>query len=241
MQRKKVRPCILIPTYNNAPTLESVLSGLQNQPCPVIIVNDGSTDKTEKILELFPEVTHLRHAANFGKGAALKSGFALATKLGYTHAVTIDSDGQHRTEDLFHFIDANLATPEALVIGVRQLSGLGAPFKSKLLRANSNFWIWLATGHRISDTQSGYRAYPLSSVAQLDLKTSKYDCEIELLVKLCWREVPVQEVPVHVLYGTPSPSHFRPIADSTLVAWLSCKLILRRLFRLKNRRTPRNT
>ncbi len=228
MISQKVRYCVLVPTYNNAPTLDGILRGVLKQTSDVIVVNDGSTDGTQGILDRFPAVTQLRHTANYGKGAALRAGLKLAVKLGYTHAISLDSDGQHRSEDLSKFIDALQASPEALVIGNRNLKGTGPQFKSRLLRLNSNFWTWLAAGRRIQDSQSGFRAYPLHAVSTLSLATMKYDFESEVLIKLCWKGTPIIHVPIEVLYHTKSPSHFRHVRDSALVIRLTCRLMVRR-------------
>ncbi|MDD5262384.1 MAG: glycosyltransferase family 2 protein [Methylacidiphilales bacterium] len=228
MTPQKARYCVLAPTYNNAPTLDGVLRGVLKQTSDIIVVNDGSTDGTQGILDRFPAITQLRHTANYGKGAALRAGLKLAVKLGYTHAISLDSDGQHRPEDLSKFIEALQASPDALVIGNRNLRGAGPQFKSRLLRFNSNFWTWVITGRWIQDSQSGFRAYPLHAVSILSLGAMKYDFESEALIKLCWKGIPVIHVPIEVLYHTKSPSHFRYVRDSALVVRLNCRLMARR-------------
>ena len=90
------RCCIIVPTYNNGQVLESVLNGLVNYTTSIIIVNDGSTDETESILERYPELTIITYSGNKGKGYAIRTGFKKALEQGFENAITIDSDGQHQ-------------------------------------------------------------------------------------------------------------------------------------------------
>jgi phenylacetate-CoA ligase len=225
------RVCVVLPTYNNCRTLGAVIGDVLRFVPDVVVVNDGSTDDTGAVLAPFAEsgVHVVTHASNCGKGAALQSGFAHAAARGFTHAITMDTDGQHAAEDLAAFLNAIRERPDALIIGLRGLSGAGRPLHSRVLRAHSNFWVWAETGKRVRDTQSGFRAYPLRAVAEIRFTTRKYDFEIESLVKLIWRGVPVETVPVQARYGPGSESHFRPLEDFALVARLNALLFFQRL------------
>lgn len=230
------RICAVLPTYNNAATLARVIEQVHEHVKDVIVVNDGSTDGTSDILKRFPCVTVVNHEVNEGKGAALRDGFARAKAMGFTHAVTSDTDGQHVVSVLPRFLAAIADRPDACVIGVRDLAGAGRPFKSRLLRAHSNFWVWVETGRWVHDTQSGFRAYPLEPIQALALSSRKYDFEIESLVKAMWLGTPVVEVPVSVEYGPGSKSHFRPLADSLLVSRLNAALVAKRFLLPKSLR-----
>lgn len=223
-----IRACVVIPTYNNARTVVSVIEGARTHVADVIVVDDGSTDGTADALSRV-EVRRIAHRKNLGKGAALLSAFQWAAESGFTHAITMDADGQHAADDLPAFLEAVARHPEALVVGTRALSGGGRARKSRLLRANSNFWVWAETGHCVGDTQSGFRAYPLAPLQTLRLDTRKYDLEVEALVKLIWIGTPVVSVPVKAYYGPGSESHFRPLADFALVARLNVRLLGLRL------------
>jgi glycosyltransferase involved in cell wall biosynthesis len=224
------RVCVVIPTYNNSDTVASVIRGAVQQVESVIVIDDGSTDATEQILRQFNNITVLRHSHNLGKGAALAKGLAFAAQKGFTHAVTIDADGQHLASDIPRFLAEIEKSPQALIIGVRDLSGRETRRrKSRILRRNSNFWVWVETGKWLSDTQSGFRAYPLAATDALLLKTRKYDYEIEVLVKLIWAGVDVAAVKVSARYGPGSRSHFRPLRDFLIVAHLSGCLIWQRI------------
>jgi len=151
----------------------------------------------------------------------------------------MDADGQHLAEDLPKIVEAVRAQPEKIVIGVRDLSGLKKARKSRILRLNSNFWTWALTGIWLKDTQSGFRAYPLDAVGRLIFDRTKYDFEIEVLVKANWTGVETMEVPVRVVYGPKSQSHFRPFRDFALVFDLNVRLLFLKFFvpapLLKNR------
>jgi glycosyltransferase involved in cell wall biosynthesis len=222
--------CVAIPTYNNAPTIGNVVKNISEHTSDIIVINDGSTDDTADVLSGFDGLEILTHDKNRGKGEALKTAFSHAAEKGFTHAVIMDADGQHLAGDLPKFFEAVRENPDALIIGVRDLAGRGKRLKSRILRANSNFWAWALTGRRLRDTQSGFRAYPLEKINALRLKTKKYDFEIESLVKAAWADVPVIEVPVGVEYPEDGVSHFRPLRDFLLVAHLNACLFFQCIF-----------
>ncbi|HSP11073.1 MAG TPA: glycosyltransferase family 2 protein, partial [Salegentibacter sp.] len=159
--------CILIPTYNNDKTLASVLQDLLLYTSNLVVVNDGSTDSTPEILQGFSEIKIHHFAQNQGKGEALKQGFKIAEKLGYEYAVTIDSDGQHYPDDLDIFLselENKKSGTEILLVGDRNMTQDGIPGKSTLGNKFSNFWFLVVTGINLTDTQSGYRLYPLKTI-----------------------------------------------------------------------------
>jgi len=226
------RVCVVLPTYNNRATVGGVVREvLAAVPAGVgvLVVDDGSTDGAEEVLGQFPEIQVVIHEQNQGKGAALATGLGRAAELGFSHAITMDADGQHSASDLAKFLAAVEERPDALVVGVRDLVGAGARRRSRLLRAHSNFWVWFHTGQWVHDTQSGFRAYPLAPILALRLKTRRYDFEVEAVVKALWSGVPLVEVPVEVRYGTGSPSHFRPVRDFALVCHLNGFLFWQRV------------
>jgi len=224
------RVCAVIPTFNNAKTIASVIRGVLAVIPDVIVVNDGSTDDTGQILEQLEGVMVLRHTQNLGKGQSLAHGLEYAEKMEFTHAITLDGDGQHSPADIPGFLKAISERPYDLLIGIRDLRGEEVRRrKSRLLRTNSNFWVWVETGKWIDDTQSGLRAYPIEMVNRLVLKTRKYDYEIDILVKAIWSGTPVSFVPVTADYGPGSESHFRPLRDFAIVTHLNGCLIWQRI------------
>ena len=106
--------CIIIPTYNNASKIEDVINGVLNQTQNIIVVNDGATDNTEKIIEKFKQIVVVSYSKNKGKGFALKQGFKKALELGFNYAITIDSDGQHVASEIPEFIVAHNKNKNAI-------------------------------------------------------------------------------------------------------------------------------
>lgn len=222
-QFRQLSACVLIPTYNNAQTLASVITAVSAYTQQVIVVNDGSTDNTTDILKNFPFIKVLSYAPNRGKGNALKQGFRFALQEGYRYAITIDSDGQHYAHDLPAFLDMITAEPGSLIIGARNMDQAHIPGKSNFGNRFSNFWFWVETGIRLPDTQSGYRLYPLEPMRNMKFFTRKYEFEIETPVRIAWKGVPVISVPVSVYYPPAEEriTHFRPFKDFTRISILN--------------------
>ena len=235
---KRMGICVIIPTYNNFKTIQRVIDGVLAYTDDVIVVNDGATDDTSKILQQYEgRVEIAGYPLNKGKGVALKTGFKRALELGFTHALTIDSDGQHFPEDIPKFIEAHRQNPEAVVMGSRNLAAEGMPGKNSFANRFSNFWFFVETGHRMPDTQTGFRLYPLKMVEKLSLFTTRFEFEIEVIVKLAWRDVPFVSVPIKVTYDpNERVSHFRPGPDFTRISFLNTWLcILTLLYHLPRR------
>lgn len=222
--------CILVPTYNNQKSLASVLQDLQLYTSNILVVNDGSTDDTSQILENFTHLDLHHFPENRGKGAALDHGFKMALDLGYDYAITIDSDGQHYPDDLEIFLteleNRDKNAPELLLVGDRNMGQDGIPGKSSLGNKFSNFWYLVVTGTQLSDTQSGYRLYPLKIVTPIKLYTNKFEYEIEIIVKSSWRGVDVKNIPIKVLYEDNRVTHFRPFWDITRIVMLYMWFVL---------------
>ncbi len=218
--------CTVIPTYNNAATLKKVVEDVLEYCGDVIVVNDGSTDGTAEILEGIEGITVVGHEANRGKGHALKTGFRKALELGFAYAITLDSDGQHYAKDIEVFLRANVETPGALIIGERQLDGADMTRGSVFANKFSNFWFAVQTGKALKDTQTGYRLYPLRKLRGLNMLTSRYEAELELLVFAAWNGVRIVSVPVDVFYPSKEErvSHFRPVKDFARILVLNVAL-----------------
>lgn len=218
--------CVLVPTYNNEKTLRRVIGGILEYTRNIIIVNDGSTDSTPFILQDYPEIRIIHLPENKGKGNALKTGFREAEKMGYSYAITIDSDGQHYPDDIPVFVEALLKeNQDILLIGNRNMAQDGIPKKSSFGNRFSNFWFWFETGIKLEDTQSGFRLYPLHKIPRKYF-TPKFEFEIEIIVRTAWRHVPVKNVPIKVLYDPAERvSHFRPFKDFTRISILNTILV----------------
>lgn len=222
-----LKVCVLVPTYNNAGTIASLLNDIQTFTRNILVVNDGSTDRTAEILHGFSLVSQVSYSKNRGKGFALRQGFKKAVELGYDYAITIDSDGQHFASDLPSFLEALEKSPGSLFIGARNMNQSGVPAKSSFGNRFSNFWFKVETGIRLPDTQSGYRLYPVGRLKNMHFFTRKYEFEIEVIVRAAWKGIPVKPVPVSVFYPEPGEriSHFRPFWDFTRISLLNTVLV----------------
>lgn len=229
--------CVLIPTYNNAQTLERVVNDVLVYTDQVIVVNDGSTDATPVILEKFPEIKKISYAQNRGKGYALRTGFAYACAQGFDYAITMDSDGQHFASDLDAFLVALEDDPNCIIVGARNLDQATVPGKSSFGNKFSNFWFWVTTGIRMQDTQSGYRWYPVRRMQGMKFQTRKFEFEIEVLVRSSWKGIPVKSVPVKVFYPERGKriTHFRPFRDVTRITLLNTVLVIVAIIYIKPR------
>ena len=221
--------CVVIPTYNNGGTIKFVVTDVMKECMDVIVVDDGSTDSTAAILaDMAGErLTVVTMDRNRGKGAALKAGFRRAMEMGFAYAITLDGDGQHYAADIATMLEANQKHPGALIVGSRRRDGMeGQPKGSSFANRFSNFWLWVQTGRRLDDTQTGYRLYPLKKLRGLSLLTARYEAELELLVLASWHGVELVPTVVNVYYPPQEErvSHFRPGKDFARISVLNTVL-----------------
>lgn len=223
-----LKVCVIIPTYNNGGTLAAIIEDVSHYTPNVIVINDGSTDGTEQIIQSFKHVESVSYPQNVGKGWALRKAFKFASSLGYDYGITIDSDGQHFAKDLPVFMAKLEDARDAIVVGSRNMDQATIPGKSSFGHKFSNFWYKVETGINCPDTQSGFRLYPLYLLKDMKLYTRKYELEIEVLVRAAWRGVKIDSVPVTVHYAPKETriSHFRPFQDFSRVSILNVFLVV---------------
>jgi glycosyltransferase involved in cell wall biosynthesis len=229
MTLRDIHCCILIPTFNNQKTLRRVIDGvLTYGEGDIIVINDGSTDDTAVILATYGDSIHvLTNEVNKGKGYSLRRGFEEAILLGYKNAISIDSDGQHLPEDIPLFVEAAYKNPDALLMGSRNMSQEGVPGKSSFGNKFSNFWFKFETGLTLPDTQTGFRLYPLDPLKNIRLFTSKFETEIEVIVKLAWKDVKIIPINIQVIYDSNERvTHFRPFRDFTRISILNTYFVI---------------
>jgi glycosyltransferase involved in cell wall biosynthesis len=227
---------VIIPTYNNDKTLKRVIDGVLEYTNNIIIVNDGCTDSTPEILKNYPQITQIHFKTNKGKGVGLREGFKKGLELDYDFAITIDSDGQHYPDDIPVFINEIEKCGNCLLIGSRNMTQESVPKGSSFGNKFSNFWYWAETGVKLTDTQSGYRLYPLKIMDKINFKTTKFEFEIENIVKASWNGVTVKNVPVKVLYDPQERvTHFRPYKDFARITVLNTWLVIVALLYIKPR------
>jgi glycosyltransferase involved in cell wall biosynthesis len=237
--RNSLRVMVVIPVYNHGTTLRSVVERVLQLHDAVLVVDDGSTDDgLDSIAHL--NVHRLRHSRNLGKGAAILSAAWKGEALGMTHMVTLDADGQHDPEDLHLFISALKQFPRAIVVGKRDFEAGYVPSGSRVGRRISNFWLWVQTGRRLGDTQSGYRGYPIRVLKALKLRERRYAFENEVLAKGAWAGIEFVEVNIRTFYPADEErvSHFHLFFDNLRLSLLNARLTLRAMIPWPHRKLP---
>ena len=227
----KYRFAVIIPVFNHGRTVKAVTASALELGWPVYVVDDGSTDGVDTELESLDGVRLLRHHVNQGKGAALVTGFREAAKHA-NWAITLDADGQHFPQDAQKLVDAIPQDDRPIIIGRRmKRSAEGVPWTSRFGKVFSNFWVRMAGGPQVADSQSGFRLYPLPDVLRLSVSSQRYQYEIEVLVKAIWSDMNVIEVPIRVHYPpvTERVTHFRPFVDFLRNTTTFARLITRRV------------
>jgi glycosyltransferase involved in cell wall biosynthesis len=226
------RPCVLIPTYDNPATLRPVVEGVRRHLEDVVLVDDGSGEAGRMAAQAIARdsLAHLvRRENNGGKGAAVKTGFAAAQRLGFSHALQIDADGQHDLDDMPLFLERARRHPEALILG-RPLFDASQPRGRAFARKISIFWVNVETGGRIiDDPQCGFRVYPLAAAIAAGAGGDHMEFDQELPVRMVWGGTPVLNLPTRVRYLPPSEggiSHFDLWRDNVRISWLHTRLVI---------------
>jgi hypothetical protein len=219
--------CVVIPCFDHPDTVAGVVRAAQHF-CPVLVVDDGSNPPVP------PETaaTIIRLETNSGKGTALRTGFEHARELGFTHAITMDADGQHFAEDMPKFLAAASSQPDALIVGVRDFFAAGCPTHRRRSNAVSTFWFRAETGVRLGDTQCGFRCYPLALTKDQKARSGRYAFELEFMVRAAWLETPIVAVPVKCTYAPDQirRSHFRPVKDLAHITFMNIGLVAQSWF-----------
>lgn len=226
---RELNCCVIIPTYNNQKTIGHIVRESLTYTDNIIVVNDRATDDTPTILKQFEnKITIIHQPKNMGKGIALRTAFKKALELGYHYAITIDSDGQHFPSDFELFLDEIKLNPDSLIIGARNMNSENVPGGSSFGNKFSNFWYQIETGIKMPDTQSGFRLYPINKMKKIKYFTSRFEFEIEVIVKAAWRGINVTSIPIQIYYanGEERVSHFRPIKDFARISLLNTYLVI---------------
>ncbi len=229
---------IVIPVYNHGTRISDVVRKASVLDYPVFVVDDGSTDNTAEILSSMKNITVLTHQHNLGKGAALRTGFKAAQK-NCDWAITLDADGQHKPEDVKNLLERVTSNQRPIIIGTRQgMDGGHVPWTSKFGRKFSNFWVWVSGGPLVSDSQSGFRLYPLPEAFDLAVRARRFQFEVEILVKAHQHGILILEAPVQVIYqkGAERISHFHPWKDFLRNSATFSRLIFQRIFTIWKRK-----
>ncbi|GAB3187421.1 hypothetical protein GCM10027292_13950 [Hydrogenophaga aquatica] len=233
---------VLIPSYNPGTRVLETVRAAREQWSPVWVVVDGSTDGSTAALQTLaqqdPQLRVIVLERNQGKGAAVLEGITQAAQAGYTHALTMDADGQHPAHLIGEFMAASQAAPDAMVLG-KPVFGPEAPALRVNGRKVSNAWANLETlGMGIGDSLYGFRVYPIAPLVRVMQRTRfmrRFDFDPEAVVRLCWAGVHPVNLDAPVRYFAPEEggvSHFRYLRDNTLLTWMHTRLFLGFLWRL---------
>ncbi|HJW05978.1 MAG TPA: glycosyltransferase family 2 protein [Rhodanobacter sp.] len=212
------RWCVLIPCLNEEAAIRAVVESVLALGAPVIVVDDGSDDRTPEIVAALP-VTLLRHATRRGKGEALRHGFREALRQGYDAVLTMDGDGQHLASDIPRIVAAAQRHPRHIVIGARLLDREQQPKGRRRANAVADWGISWACAQPVADTQSGQRWYPQAALALVDLPAENFVFEAAILIAASREQrLGVVSVPIASRYhGAFRPSHLKPVRDVTRI------------------------
>jgi glycosyltransferase involved in cell wall biosynthesis len=233
---------VLIPSYNPGQKVFETVRAAREQWAPVWVVVDGSTDGTGSALQAMaaedPGLRVIIRAENGGKGAAVLDGLNEATALGFTHVLTMDSDGQHPPDRIGAFMAASVAEPAALILG-EPVFDASAPSIRVKGRKVSNWWANLETlWWGIHDSLFGFRVYPIAPLLKIMRRSfwmRRFDFDVEAVVRLCWAGVPARNLPAKVRYYSPAEggvSHFNYLRDNVLLSSMHARLFAGFLVRL---------
>ena len=233
---------VMIPSYNPGPVVTETVLGALAHWNPVWVVVDGSTDGSADALNRIAATTDaLRVVAlpeNRGKGAAVLHGIELAAGEGFTHVLTMDSDGQHPAPLIPEFMRVSASTPAAMVLGVPVFAA-SAPSLRVKGRKISNWWanletLWMGIG----DSLYGFRVYPIAALSRVMHRQPwmrRFDFDPEAVVRMCWAGVRPINVPAPVRYLSKEEggvSHFNYVRDNALLTWMHARLLLEFVVRL---------
>jgi len=217
--KKLINLAILIPVYNEEKNISQVIKKCASYRLDIIVVDDGSTDRTAKVVKKLKQsnkypLIFLQHPKNKGKGAALKTGLQYVMEKGYQGVITIDGDAQHDPQEIKKFLKMIAREKPDLIIGSRFQNHQGMPF----IRLATNYitsWIISGlAGKKVEDVQSGFRYISHKVIKNIELRTRNFDTEPELILKACWLNYQVKNIPISTIYHEDSVSEVNKFTDT---------------------------
>lgn len=204
--------CVVIPTYNEEEKIGDIIKRLRQQNLKAIVIDDGSQDNTSLIAKENGAVV-IRNERNQGKGASLIKGFNYAIKNNFDAVITMDGDGQHIPEETSKFINTAESCPAALFIGNRMGYSKGMPTVRWLTNKFMSWLISKGVGQYIPDTQCGFRLIKTEALKKIQLKTSKYETESEVIIKIAKCGYQIKSIPIRTVYQS-ERSQINPFIDT---------------------------
>jgi len=230
---------VVIPVYDHEHAIGAVVAAVRGHGLPCILVDDGSSPACATVLQQLAaaepqHITLLVHPHNQGKGGAVMTGLRHAAAAGYTHALQIDADGQHDSADIPRFLAASQAAPAAVING-KPIYDESVPKGRLYARYLTHVWVWINTlSLEIADSMCGFRLYPLAPTLQLMDQAHigrRMDFDTEILVRLYWRGLRVQNLATRVRYPADGVSHFQVWLDNVLISRMHARLFFGMLLR----------
>ena len=217
--------CVLLPAYNEGSTIAGLVKDIMEFTPHVIAVDDGSSDDTADEARRAGAVV-ISNKKNMGKGASLRKGFAYVCAKDYDAVITMDADRQHDVGEIPVFVDKMLETGADIVLGTRMGSVEGMPFIRRLTNLVTSLVVSVLCGCRITDSQIGYRMLKTGVLRQVELKTSNYETESEILIKAARKKFLIKEAPVKTIYCG-QVSKIRPGRDTVRFIRLVLTLVIK--------------
>jgi glycosyltransferase involved in cell wall biosynthesis len=210
---------LLIPAYNEEKHIDKVIKNSATYHMDMIIVDDGSIDKTTQIIEKIKalgryQLIFLKHEKNQGKGAALQTGFKYVLEKDYQGVITIDADAQHKTEEINDFLELIKKENPDLIIGSRLQNHQGMPFIRLGTNVFTSWLISLLAGKRVDDVQSGFRYLSARLLKNVELRTKSFDTEPEIILKAAWLGFKIKNIPISTIYHPDAVSQVNPFLDT---------------------------
>ena len=212
-----MRTCALIPAFNEAPCIASVVKGTHPHVEKVVVIDDGSGDGTSQVAQA-AGATCLRSDTHCGKASALRTGIAFACAQDFTHAITLDGDGQHLPEDIPVMISVAKETGADLVIGARSFDRARMPRARYYSNTIGSRLASALVGCEIRDSQSGFRLFRLDKLRETKLRSRCYELEMEVLIKMARSGCTIAHAPVHMVYDDgQARSKMKPVRDTVSI------------------------
>jgi glycosyltransferase involved in cell wall biosynthesis len=211
-----MKTCVLIPSYNEEKTIGNIVKDVHSLGFDVFVVDDGSTDDTEKIANEAGAFV-LRHKKNEGKGFALRNGFNYILNLDYDVIITMDGDGQHSVKDIEKFITAVQNNTEiGVIIGNRMFNTKDMPYTRILTNIFMSFITSIFCRQEVSDTQCGFKLVKRVVLENIKLLTSNFEIESEILIRASRLGYKILSIPIETIYLDSSLrySKISPIIDT---------------------------
>jgi len=219
--RSEHRGCALIPAYMEQRMIRDVVFRVREYISDVIVIDDGSLDRTSEEAAAAGAVV-IRHARNLGKGVAINTGFDYARKNNFNYLITMDADGQHDPADIPRFVEAYERTGIPVLIGNRMGERSAMPLMRKLTNLSMSWMLSRAMKQYVPDTQCGFRLYRCNVLPFIEVMSTRYAAESEILLHIAARGIRVDSVPIAVIYRN-ERSKINPFRDTLRFLFMLAK------------------